>query len=130
VRPLLAYLIASAVGATALLLPNLFAYERPGANEFVMTWLVVVATIVVAAALPAALAAWAFRRTNAPRPLADILAGAVLGPALFVVLRLILITWVEGLPYPSPPELDQYVIRGIAGALGGLAYGLIAGRRA
>ena len=125
-RPMLGYgaavLAAASVLALCFTLLDGLGGSLPAAVQGAMYLTVLISYgILLFASIPALLITWLAHATGAPRPLTDTLAGAALGPGIMLVVSSGRI---------SPSDWQLYPMLALAGALGGLVYGLIAGRPA
>jgi hypothetical protein len=143
-RPVLAYVAAAAAAAAMIALGHWtpwlagFATGRSSIPDPVAValsvfgaWLVAFAAILPVAAGPTLVAAWIGHGATAPRPLTDIVVGAVLGPMLLVLV--VTTVNVGSGAYMLPPQIDETALGGLyalAGGVGGWVYALVVGRRA
>lgn len=134
VRPVIAYLAASAAGAVTigLIITGVEAanndYGGPfrAARDFAT--ITAIAAMFAFALTPAPVIAltWLAHWARAPRPWTDMLAGAALAPACVVAAPLV----VSGeTPTLSPRDVRPLLAFAVAGAIAGATYGLLLGPR-
>jgi hypothetical protein len=143
-RPILAYVAASAAASVIMAVgitlgPYALLHRRPGAPGsspldelalfLLLNCLSLFGTTLATAAAPAIAASWIGRATAAPRPLTEIVFGAILGPLLMVG---VMVATNDGrMPFPSDAAITTGIVAyfAAAGGVGGWVYALVVGRR-